>query len=181
MYTREPTKEQRLPIAAVQGASGADIQQTFRRFVDRWATSYRIVGVIERRTGSDSRITTQLENVADGRTFPLFQELGSGASGCALDATGPIQAGEAVKRHIADGCDLVVLSKFGKLEAESGSGLLPAFVAAFEHNVPVLTAVAPKHEAAWTRFASPFFTFLPLDDSAIDQWWQTIHAGHWSD
>jgi hypothetical protein len=169
------------PIAALQGASGAAIQQALRRFVDRWAKSCRLAGVIERRTGSGARITTQLETIADGSTFPLFQNLGSGSSGCALDATGPIQAGEAVKRQIAEGCDLVVLSKFGKLEAESGSGLLPAFVAAFEHNVPVLTAVAPKYEAAWTRFANPFFTFLPLDDFAIDQWWRTIHAGDWYD
>ena len=181
MYTRGQNREHGFPavqpIAVLQGASGAAIQEALRRFVDRWTTSCRLVGVIEKTTQA-ARISTQLQSIADGRIFPLLQDLGSGSSGCALDAMGPIQAGEMVKHQITAGCDLVVLSKFGKLEAENGSGLLPAFVSAFKHNVPVLTTVSPKHEAAWTSFASPFFTFLPLDDLTLDEWWRSVQHHH---
>jgi hypothetical protein len=184
MYIRADNGEQALPamhpIAALQGASGDVIQELLRRFVERWAISCRLAGVVERRTeaAEAARKTTRLQSVSDGETFPLFQDLGAGATGCCLDSVGPVQAGEAVSRHIADGCDLVVLNKFGKLEAESHAGLLAAFVSAVEHNVPVLTAVSPKYEAAWSSFASPFFTFLPPEDTAIDQWWRTIRAVH---
>lgn len=184
MYIREENGKHAYPamqpIAALQGASGAVIQELLRRFVDRWVMSCRLAGVIEQRTetGEAAQKTTRLEIVSDGDTFPLFQVLGAGSTGCCLDSVGPVQAGEAVSRHIADGCDLVVLNKFGKLEAESRSGLLSAFVSAVEHNVPVLTAVSPRYKAAWSSFASPFFMFLPPEDTAIDQWWRTIRAVH---
>ena len=182
MYIREGNGERAepamQPIAALQGASGEFIQELLRRFVERWTTSCRLVGAIEQQAnaGEAIRKTTRLKSILDGNTFPLFQDLGTGATGCCLDSVGPIQAGAAVSRHIASGCDLVVLNKFGKLEAESRSGLLSAFVSAVEHNVPVLTAVSPKYKAAWSSFASPFFTFLPPEDAAIDQWWRTIRA-----
>ena len=53
-------------------------------------------------------------------------------------------AAAAVRRDIAAGCDLVVLSKFGKLEA-GGGGLRDAFGAAIEAGVPVLI-VPGNHE-----------------------------------
>ena len=168
------------PIAVLQGASGDVIQELLRRFVGRWASSCKLAGVIEQRTeaGTPPRRSTRLKCLSDGETFSLFQDLGPGAMGCCLDTVGPVHAGEAVSRHIAGGCDLVVLNKFGKLEAASHSGLLGAFMAAVEHNVPVLTTVAPKFEAAWSSFASPFFTVLPAEDAAIDQWWRTIRVAY---
>jgi Protein of unknown function (DUF2478) len=86
-----------------------------------------------------------------------------------------LPAAEAVRQDIARGCDLVLLSKFGKLEA-GNSGLVDALTAAMEAHVPVLTSVSPAFEAAWAKFAAPLFVTLPADAVEIDAWWQAVRS-----
>lgn len=156
------------PIAVVQGAESAVIQALFRMIADDWGTGIRIVGLVEEPESDDG--PAHLRSLGDGSRYALFQDLGPGASSCGLDPGEVVRAGEAVRRDIAAGCDLVILSKFGKLEAEERSGLLPAFAAAVEAGVPVLTSVAPRHGASWGRFADPLSTLLPPDIAAIAEW-----------
>lgn len=163
------------PIAVVRGAAGGEIQRLLRAFVDRHASA-RIAGVVEDDGTAGVRRSNRLRSLGDGADYPVFQDLGSGASGCALDGASVVLAGEAVRDGIAAGCDLVVLSKFGKMEAESGSGLVPAFIAALEAGVPVLTSVAPKYAAAWDAFASPLFDMVPAEDVALDRWWNAVRG-----
>ena len=68
--------------------------------------------------------------------------------------------------------DLVVLSKFGKLEAMR-SGLTGAFEAAIAAGKPVLTTVSEKHREAWRAFA-PDATVLPADKTALQAWWRDL-------
>jgi hypothetical protein len=165
----------RKTIAVVQGADSATIQQLLAGFAAGWRQRARIVGVIEESLGEDCGCTPgQLRNLSDGRSFPIFQDLGPGSQGCALDAAALVSAGEAVRRDIIAGCDLVVLSKFGKFEAENGSGLMPALVAGIEAGVPVITSVAPKFMGAWERFASPWFDVIPATSPAIEVWWTGV-------
>jgi hypothetical protein len=77
-----------------------------------------------------------------------------GSTACRLDERGMLAATESVRRDISAGCDLVLLSKFGKLEA-SGAGLLNAFEPAIDSHIPVLTSVYPAYEQAWPKFAPP--------------------------
>jgi hypothetical protein len=78
-----------------------------------------------------------------------------------------------VRRDIAQGCDLVVLSKFGRLEAEGG-GLRDAFGAAIEAGIPVLTSVSGKFGKAWQNFAAPLSVTVPDDADAIEAWWEAV-------
>jgi hypothetical protein len=164
------------PIAIVQGASSAAIQELFRAFVSR--ISAHVAGVLEEATDAPARACGpgRLLSLTDGCGYSLFQELGEGSGACALDPEGVILAGEAVRRDVARGCDLVLLSKFGKLEAENHAGLIPAFIAAIDAGVPVLTSVSPKYADAFAAFAAPFYTVLPAEAQAIDAWWNTVRA-----
>lgn len=165
-------------IAVVQGAKSTIVQQLFREFVARNRAEIRIVGLIERSSDEAAPCSAgQLHSIANDQSFPIFQELGKDSVACALDATGVIKATQAVCGDIASGCDLVVLSKFGKLEAESRSGLIPAFIAAMEAGIPILTSVSPKYADAWERFAAPLFGLLSAEADAIDHWWKTISVG----
>ena len=157
-------------IAVIQGAESAAIRQLLVEFCSDWQQRARIVGVIEDPHPSGGG-TGHLRNLHGGRSHPIFQNLGPGSTGCALDGPSLIEAGEQVRRDIATGCDLVVLSKFGKFEAENGSGLLPAFIDAIEAGAMVLTSVAPKFMAAWDRFANPFYVVVPAERAAIEAWW----------
>ena len=94
---------------------------------------------------------------------------------CHLDGAGALTAAGAVRRDIAAGCELVVLSKFGKLEA-AGEGLAPAFKAALDARLPLLTSVSPALEDAWKRFIGRPFVILPAEPIEIDAWWQATRT-----
>jgi hypothetical protein len=160
-------------IGAVSGADSAVIQPLLRAFCQRQSALIRVAGVIE-EAGSGSRQSTVIRKIADEGRYPVFQNLGAGAVGCAMDPSGITLASEAVLREIEGACDLVVLSKFGKLEAVSGAGFVPVFIAAIEAGVPVLTSVSPRYAEAWSRFAGPYFVDIPADAEAIDAWWAGV-------
>lgn len=166
----------RKQIAALQGASSAEIQLLLKQFVKRWQ-SIRIAGVIEESENPESEVCSSgyLVKVSTGALFPLFQDLGPGSSACCLDPAGVVMACEEIVREIVSGCDLVILSKFGKLEI-SGSGLSSAFAAALEYDVPAITAVPPIFQDDWNNFAAPYFEMLPPSATALDNWWQSVAA-----
>jgi len=161
----EPCK----PIAVVQGASSPEIQALFRRFVASLRPATRVAGVVE------DCAAEQLRSLVDDRVFPLFQDLGPSSTACSLDSESLTLACEAVRRDVLAGCDLVVLSKFGKLEAER-AGLAAAFAVAVETQTPILTSLAPKFDAEWRAFAAPLFVMLPPEEAAIRRWWREAAA-----
>jgi hypothetical protein len=165
-------------IAVVQGARGEAVQPLFRDLVKRWRPPARIAGVIAEDHGLPDRKCSAgyLRSIATGALYPIFQDLGPGAEACHLEGGGAVSAAGAIADDIGRGCDLVLLSKFGKLEA-AGQGLAGAFAAAIEADVPVLTAVSPALEDAWAAFAGPLFVTLPPDEQEIEAWWRTISDG----
>jgi hypothetical protein len=161
-------------IAALQGGSTPEMQSLLDGFAASLPAPYRAVGVVEEIPpgGPPDGSTAQLRSLTDRRRYDIFQDLGPHSKSCGLLADNVLTACAAVCHDLAQGCDLVVLSKFGKLEAE-GSGLLDAFGAAVAAQIPILTSVAPKFDAEWAAFASPYFVILPPDPAAIAAWWWT--------
>ncbi|MCW5681097.1 MAG: DUF2478 domain-containing protein [Xanthobacteraceae bacterium] len=172
------TKRYAKKIAAVQGAATAEIQGLFRELEARWRKSAMVVGVIEDCQEQAQRACGggELVEIPSGRRHVIYQSLGRGSDACCLDPAGVVTACESIRRDIRPGCDLVVLSKFGKLEI-GGSGLTSAFVAAIEIEVPILTSVAPMFQNEWDAFAAPYYELLPPDAGAIDNWWRSV-ASH---
>jgi hypothetical protein len=162
-------------IAVVRGASGAAVQDLFHTLVERWRSRARLAGVIAEPHGLPNRTCSAgfLRNIPTGELFSIFADLGPGSEACHLDGTGARAAADAVCRTIAAGCDLVLLSKFGKLEARS-EGLIAAFEAARDARVPLLTSVSVTLEPAWTALVTSSFVVLPANPSAIEIWWQGI-------
>jgi hypothetical protein len=162
-------------IAVVKGAPSAVVQNLFRELAERWQSDIRVAGVIEEPHGLADRKCNAgyLRSIISGTLYPIFSDLGPGAEACHLEGTGAISATEAIEQDIAAGCDLVMLSKFGKLEA-SREGLGGAFTAAIDAGLPVLTSVSPAFEQAWEAFAAPLFHVLPADPNEIEAWRRTM-------
>jgi hypothetical protein len=163
-------------IAVVQGP-GPVVQVLFRTLAERWQGEARVVGAIAEDHGLPDRACSAgyLRSLADGARYPIFQDLGRGSQTCHLAGDGALVAGAAVAKDIETGCDLVILSKFGKLEA-GGGGLREAFAAAIEAGVPVLTTVAASQAAPWEAFAAPLFAPVAAEPDAINAWWQGVRA-----
>lgn len=160
-------------IAIVRGTSSAQIQDVFQTLADRWRHNIRLAGLIAESHGLADRACSAgyLRNVATAEKFQIFSDQGPGSTACHLDGDGALTAAKAVQRDIAAGCDVVMLSKFGKLEA-GGEGLFDAFEAVIASHIPLLTSVSPAFEEPWRKIAGPSFAILPADPDEIDAWRQ---------
>jgi hypothetical protein len=158
-------------LAAVMGSDGAMIQALLVEMVADWAAEgARIAGVIAESHGLPDRVCGAgiLREIATGKPHPIYIDTPLSRNSCHLDAGGVADACAAVVRQIPT-CDLVVLNKFGKLEA-MGEGLAPAFRAGIAAGKPVLTTVSGKHVNAWHELA-PNTIILAADKAALQKWW----------
>jgi hypothetical protein len=164
-------------IAVVQGASNVEVQAIFRALADKWRPDVRLAGLVAEDHGLPDRQCQAgyLRNLTTGARFSIFHDLGLGVPMCHLDGIGAVAAAAGVQTDIAAGCDLVLLNKFGELEATEG-GLASAFRAAISARLALLTSVSPAHDEAWRRFVDQEFAVLPADPAAIDLWRHAVLA-----
>lgn len=163
-------------ILALQGAPSDLIQQALVAFARRRAAEgLQVAGVVEERVGPEGHGCTgqALRDLASGRIHSIAQDLGPCAAACHLDSAGVADACHDVLTAIEAGCDVVVLSKFGKLEADRG-GLIDAFGAAITSGVPVLTAVAPAFNERWHAFTAPLAAIGTPDPELLERWWRDV-------
>ncbi|MGB3541038.1 MAG: DUF2478 domain-containing protein [Mesorhizobium sp.] len=163
-------------IATVTGDDSAAIQALFVSTAARWrAVGIKVVGVVSEAHGLPDRTCSAgiLRDIVSGRPHPIFLETAPSGTSCHLDAAGVDDACTSLLDQIA-ASEVVVLSKFGKLEA-MGQGLVPAFKAAFAARKPVLTTASEKHREAWRAFA-PDAAFLSAHDTTISLWWHALHT-----
>jgi hypothetical protein len=165
-------------IGVVQGAPSPVVQGLLGDFVAGLPPSVRVAGVLEdvADAAGEACSVGQLRNLRDDSVYSIAQDLGAGSTACRVDAGGIVTACEAVRRDIEAGCDLVVLSKWGKVEADR-SGLADAFAAAIDAGVPILTSVAPRFTPAWDQFAAPMYVVLRPDAGSLASWWRD-QLGH---
>src|SRR5690606_20016872 len=118
-------------IATVTGADSAAVQALFVAAVGQWRRAgVNVAAVLAEAHGLADRACGAgfLRDLSSGIAYPIYLEEAPQDTTCHLDARGVDAACAAVLPRIA-ASDLVVLSKFGKLEA-MGQGLFAAFEAA---------------------------------------------------
>lgn len=165
-------------ILALQGAPREAIQNALADFAARRrAEGWRVAGLIEVAAGPEGPgcAGQALLDLSTGAQYRIGQNLGRHASACHLDNAGVAEACQGALNALARGCDVLVLAKFGKLEA-ARSGLVDAFGGAIARDVPVLTAVAPACMSSWTAFSGDLSRLVPPEFRLIEAWWQAVAA-----
>jgi hypothetical protein len=165
-------------IAAVTGADSTMVQKLFADAIGQWRRAGIVVAAVlaEMDTLSNSTCSAGfLRDMASGATYSIHLDDAPRDTSCHLDAGGVDAACAAVLPQITTS-NLVVLSKFGKLEA-MGRGLFAAFDAARIAGRPVLTTVSHKHYEAWLNFA-PDAAALPATAAALQDWWRSQPHSH---
>lgn len=115
----------------------------------------------------------RLVDLDEGRSFPLFQDLGSGSTSCRVDAAGVAEASAVLRRALAEGADLVVTNRFGALEA-AGGGFAAEMLALMSEGVPLLTTVEGKYLAHWLNFTGGGAVELPPRLDVLDAWFSGL-------
>ena len=163
-------------ILAIGGAVSAEKRALLEDFIAlRRAEGLRVVGIVETPEPGEGGACGSLSvvNLATGARIKISQNLGPGSTACNLDPGGVAEACAAAQRAIAGGADLVVLSKFGKLEAARG-GLCDAFAAAIEAELPIVTTVNPVLRPDWMRFAGSLSDDVSSSAEALEAWWRAV-------
>jgi len=111
-----------------------------------------------------------LENLATGEVIAIAEHRGKEARGCRLDVGILTDIAEAVANSLhEDEPRLLVINKFGKIEADGG-GLREAIADALHLGIPVLVGVPMRNLDRWRAFADAFAVELPVDAAAISGW-----------
>lgn len=93
-----------------------------------------------------------IENLASGARIQISEDRGAEARGCRLDPQALVAAVETSRLSLSRDVQVLLLSKFGKSEAE-GSGFRPLIAQALELGVPVIVGVPRRNIENWRRFA----------------------------
>lgn len=109
-----------------------------------------------------------LVDIDSGVPFLVSQPMGSGSTACRGDPRGFAQASGVLRAALADAPDLVVVNRFGALEAEGG-GFSAELLELLSEGIPVLTAVNERYLPTWQHFSGGA-AVLPAERAAVDQW-----------
>ena len=158
-------------IAAIANRDGRNFQALLASAAEDWRKAGMVVVglVAEDRDVEGSCSAGFLRDLASGRRHSVHLDKPPAGETCQLDASGMDGACAGLLGQI-DSADVVVISKFGKLEAMR-KGLWPAFAAALAADKPLLTTVSSNHADAWSRFA-PEASWLAPDISSVERWRQ---------
>ncbi|MFO1083022.1 MAG: DUF2478 domain-containing protein [Reyranellaceae bacterium] len=116
-----------------------------------------------------------LEDLASGEIHAIAEHRGREARGCRLDVGLLTEIGEAVLQSLHnDAPRLLVVNKFGKIEADGG-GLRQAVAEAVDLGIPVLVGVPARNLDRWRAFAGSLAVELPATVGAMADW-LALHA-----
>jgi uncharacterized protein DUF2478 len=161
------------PLASIVYPNEAYPQATFQRIVDHCRSrAKKIAGVLQHPACDDPahRCDVILEDLVSGVRTELFERRGKGATGCRLDIAALTDVTARIERALQDDPDLLVLNKFGKVEAEGGGGLVDPIAAAIDRGIPVIIGVPSRNLAAWRAFAGDLAVEFAADFCAIAEW-----------
>lgn len=135
------------------------------------ARGLRLAGAVQENLpgGTDGQGAMVLRLLPGLDIQHISQSLGPMSQGCRLDPDGLERAVARAQAVLDAGADLLIVNKFGKQEAE-GRGFRPLIAEALGRGIPVLTAVASDHAAAFDRFADGLSQTLPPDPGAVTAW-----------
>jgi hypothetical protein len=146
------------PLTALIYDEGFAIGAIFRDIAaDARKAGLLLGGVLEKPSAPSApshRCDMSLIDLASGRTIKIYEERGALARGCRLDLDGLARTCALVMASLPD-CDLILLNKFGKTEAEGG-GFRCVISDALALEIPVVIGVPRRNLAAWRDYAGEF-------------------------
>ncbi len=111
-----------------------------------------------------------LIDLSTGVRIHISQNLGTGSTGCRLDAAAIEVAAMAVRAGLETStCDVLILNRFGKQEAR-GRGFHGVIVSALERGMPVVVGVNDLNRPAFESFAAGMAIELPDAACAVFDW-----------
>ena len=131
----------------------------------------RLAGTIQLPSpeGSGHRCDLLGRDLGSEVVVRLSMHNGAHARGCRLDTTRLEHLAGLAMATLEAGADVLIVSRFGKREAQGG-GFRSAIGWAATREVPVLVSVGRDHLLEWRSFAGDLATELPAMPCSIERW-----------
>jgi molybdopterin molybdotransferase len=158
------------PILAIVYGAGEEADPVLARLADRLQScGIDTAGMVQRNPEVPGRVrcNMEVEILPDGERLLISEDRGAEARGCRLDPGMLLAAVAKAQTRLAAGADILILNRFGKLEAEGGGGR-DLIAAAVAQAVPVLVAVPWRNIDAFRAFAGEFASEMPI--AAFEAW-----------
>jgi nucleoside-triphosphatase THEP1 len=132
-----------------------------KQVVDRCrARGLRLAGVVQHRSReAGHRCDMVLEDLATRLQVSIFAGRGRGARGCQMDEDAMLKVVSRIERELKENPELLMLNKFGKVEAE-GAGMRDLIVQAISMDIPVIVAQSPRLEGVCRRIVDRTAQFM---------------------
>lgn len=136
----------------------------------------RVRGLLMQRTGAGTDCAREMvmHDITTGDAYLVSQPMGRDSTACRADPQGFARASAVLRAALDQAPDLVICNRFGQLEADGG-GFRAELLELMARGIPVLTAVAARHRAAWEHFTG-VGAVLPADRAAVDAWLDRVLA-----
>ncbi len=162
-----------MQLAFIHAVQPGAVDDTLRAVASSLKCAGRwLAGVVQQPTGAAGGhpCDGDLIDLFTGRRSPIHQALGSGSTGCRLDANALETMVAAVERGMAvQRPELLIVNRFGKIEA-AGRGFRPVIAQALDLEIPVLVGINDLNRPAFDAFASGIALELPDRPSAVLKW-----------
>jgi hypothetical protein len=109
-----------------------------------------------------------LHDIAGGTQYVVSQALGRESHSCRADPDGFARASAVLRNALDAQPDLVVVNRFGGLEA-NGGGFSAELLQLMLADIPLVTAVAARYQGAWQTFTGGSVLLPPRLD-AVQAW-----------
>ena len=146
------------------------------KFLAGWGYALRagglnVAGLVQLNTfeRDPGKCDMAVEELFSGTVLQLSEDRGREASGCRLDRGILAEAAGLLLSALEDKPDILVLNKFGKVEAE-GEGLRDALAKAVELEVPIVVGVPFRNLDQWRLFAGDMAEECPVGSLHIRGW-----------
>jgi hypothetical protein len=157
-------------LAAIIYDQGEPIDALFARMRDVVAArGFRVGGLLQEPCGESVFVT----HIDSGKRIDLMQNLGACAEGCRLDSAALAEAAGLLAQSVAAAPDLLLVSRFGRVELEGG-GFLNEIGAACLAEIPTLVGVGAKWATGWRDFSGDCAETLPCALDAALKWWEAL-------
>lgn len=166
-------------IAAVRSPGRGDTDLLLQRFSNyAMGLGLRVCGTVQINTDRPTSHACDMDVrvLPNGPVLRISQALGPEARGCRLDPAALEEAVAGVERALEEGADLLIVNKFGKMEAE-GRGLRGVIAEAVSRGIPVLAGVNGLNEAALGAFAGEMVQLVAPNMVALRAWLDGLRPG----
>lgn len=154
------------PITAIVYSPGASIDSVVRELAEHLRRhGVRMAGFIQlnEQRAHGSRCDMTLEELSSGQRLAISEYRGREARGCMLDVAELMRGCALASAALSDRPDLLIVNKFGKIEA-GGGGFCSVIADAIEREIPLLTTVPTANLEAWQAFAGEYARIFWLGD-----------------